>query len=405
MADKRLLTDRYLRALAPAPRGERVEIWDSRVPGFGIRVSDTKDADPARRGKAGRVSFMLYARFAGAAPTRRTIGTYGAITLDKARRTAGEWRSLIDKGVDPAQVEAEAHAAEARERAARIRHSFGTVAEAFIADKLAHERRGKNAERYLRTNFAAWQDRPISQITTLDVLEVINKKKRTAPQMARALLVIIRRFFNWCIDQHVYGLTASPCDRLKIDRVIGPEQSRSRRLTDEELFALGRATARMKYPIGSLYRMLLLTGLRLNECAALSWPEINHDTITIPPTRMKGRNGTAREHLVPLTQAMRDVIATVPRYRGAPFLFLVRCRQASAGDHRPHQIRFGQAHGADPESDGPPSRRGSSRRHAAGVGHARFAPRRALRSVATPRPGQRRGKRLGARAARHHRRL
>ena len=69
MAHKRLLTDRFLRSLPPARRGHRDEVFDARLPGFGIRISDTKDADPARRGKAGRISFILYARFApGAAP-------------------------------------------------------------------------------------------------------------------------------------------------------------------------------------------------------------------------------------------------------------------------------------------------------------------------------------------------
>ena len=71
-------------------------------------------------------------------------------------------------------------------------------------------------ERDLRCVFvAAWRDRPISEITKLDVLEIINAKKRTAPQMARALLVLIKRFFNWVVDQHVYGLdhvTVRPAD-------------------------------------------------------------------------------------------------------------------------------------------------------------------------------------------------
>jgi len=323
MADHRLITDRFLRSLRPAPRGQRVEVFDARVPGFGIRISDTKDSDPARRGKAGRISFILYARFAAdAAPTRRVIGVYGAITLEQARRTAGEWRSLIDKGIDPAVIEAEAIAKAARERAARIRHSFGNAAEAFIADKLAQERRGKTAERDFRAAFVtAWAERPLGDITTLDVLEVIKRKKRKAPQMARALLVIIRRFFNWCIDQHTYGLTVSPCDRIKVEKIIGPSQSRSRRLTDPELFAFWRATGRMKHPVGSLYRMLLLTGLRLNEAAHLSWPEVHGDSIVIPASRMKGRKGTAREHLVPLSSTAQEVIASVPRYRGAPFLF------------------------------------------------------------------------------------
>jgi Arm DNA-binding domain len=104
MTDKKLITDRLLKALPPAPPGKREEIWDSRLSGFGVRITDLKDADPARRNKAGRITFMLFARFSpGAAPTRRVIGVYGAdtMTLEQARTIAGEWRSQIAKGIDP----------------------------------------------------------------------------------------------------------------------------------------------------------------------------------------------------------------------------------------------------------------------------------------------------------------
>jgi integrase len=328
MTVRRLLTDRYLRALPPAPPGQRVEVYDARLPGFGVRVSDTKDADPSRRGKAGRVAFVLYCRFTpGAAATRRTIGVYGpdAMSLEEARRIAGEWRSLVARGVDPAVIEAERRAVEARERALRIRHSFTVVAEAFIADKLAKERKGKVAERNLRNTFmAVWGERPVSEITALDALEIINTKKRTAPKMAGSLLTLLKRFFTWAIDAQVYGLTASPCDRLKVKAFAGEMRSRDRRLNDNEVFAFWRATGRMGYPAGPVYRTLLLTGLRLNEAAHLSWQEIHGDTITIPAARMKGREGKAVEHSVPLTQAMQDVIASAPKIKGAPFLFSLK---------------------------------------------------------------------------------
>jgi hypothetical protein len=51
------MADRYLQTLPPATRRQRVEVFEARLPGFGIRISDTVDADPAQRGKAGRISF------------------------------------------------------------------------------------------------------------------------------------------------------------------------------------------------------------------------------------------------------------------------------------------------------------------------------------------------------------
>jgi hypothetical protein len=318
---KRLLTDRTLRSLPPAPAGKRDEVWDTVVPGFGVRISDGEDA--VRPGKAARITFILYARFSPTtAPTRRVIGTYGAMTLERAREVAGQWRSMIDKGIDPAAVEAEQRTAVQREAEQRIRHSFGNVAEAFIADKLARERKGKPVERDLRAFFIkAWGDRPISDITDLDVLEIINKKKRTAPQMARHLLTVAKRLFNWAVDQRIYGLKTSPCDRLIASKIVGEKVSRHRRLTDAEIFAFWRATVRMPYPVGPAYQMLILTGLRLYEAADISWPEIRDGVLTVPASRMKGKDAKAREHMVPLSRLALDVIAKLPPRGNGPYLF------------------------------------------------------------------------------------
>ena len=171
---------------------------------------------------------------------------------------------------------------------------------------------------------AEWGERLITEITEDDVLAIVMAKKRRAPEQARALLILIKRFFVWALDQRSYGLTASPCDRLKATKIIGELKSRSRRLTDAEIAAFWRATGKMKYPAGSVYRMLLLTGLRLNEAAQMSWSEIHGNTIVIPAERMKGREGKAREHLIPLTQAMQDVIASVPHIRGGKYLFSLK---------------------------------------------------------------------------------
>jgi integrase len=79
----------------------------------------------------------------------------------------------------------------------------------------------------------------------------------------------------------------------------------------------------MSYPFNSIYRLLLLTGLRLNEVADAAWPEFDlpQRLWTIPAHRMKGKNGKARPHNVPLTADMLAILDTLPRFNGGPYLF------------------------------------------------------------------------------------
>ena len=45
MAAKRDFTDRFLKAIKPAPAGKRIILHDAQIPGFGIRVSDKSTDD------------------------------------------------------------------------------------------------------------------------------------------------------------------------------------------------------------------------------------------------------------------------------------------------------------------------------------------------------------------------
>src|SRR5262245_56183932 len=162
--NKKYLTDRTLKALKPAKPGERYEIWDTNLPGFGLRISDKIDSH--RPGKAGRISFVVYARFPGKPhPERRPIGRYGAITPEKARDKAKYWRKLIEEGKDPALEERRTK----RENERRQKNTFAAVAEDFIARRVI----GPNPEHPLQRNGPAvaaklrnvfiplWGDRPI----------------------------------------------------------------------------------------------------------------------------------------------------------------------------------------------------------------------------------------------------
>lgn len=304
------LTDRTLKALDAAKKGTHYDRWDGIVSGLGVRVSET-----------GRKTFVLLKRFPGKGhPTRLRIGEYGAISLDQARKTARNWLELIQAGKHPAEEIERKKAEQARKRA----NTFAAVAKDFIEQKLSTERRGADAERDINANFLpAWRALPITDITDDMVAALIKAKARTAPVQARNLLALAKRFFRWAIDQRAYGIRYNPAADLKPASLCGETVSRERTLADGELAALWRASGRMRYPFGPIYRLLLLTGLRLNEVADAEWPEFDFKAglWTIPAARMKGRESKARAHVVPMTPEIRAILESLPRQNGGPFVF------------------------------------------------------------------------------------
>ena len=300
------ITDRWLKSKNVAAG----DYWDATFPSFGVRVAPT-----------GRKTFVMAARFKpGASPTRRALGTYPKISLEKAREKAQHWTDLLSKGINPADDERRQRVAEQRKRDT----TFAAVAKDFIRDKLPRERRGWAAEKELhRDLIPPLGKRPIAEITSADIRQIINAKKADAPVAARNLLALVKRFFAWVIEQEVYGIEASPAQSIRPTKIIGERTNRDRILTDVEFRALWRAAERLPYPHGPVYRMLILTGLRLNEAARATWSEFDlpNGLWTIPAARMKGRNGKAREHGVPLTRDILDILESLPRFQDGKFLF------------------------------------------------------------------------------------
>jgi integrase len=304
---KRTLNDRLVKALKPAKAGTRYEVMDTVVPGLGVRVTDT-----------GQRTYMLRCRFPGSRhANRRAIGDCGAITLVQARDKAREWLELVRKGIDPQIAEERQRQAELR----RHRNTFAAVAEDFIADKLPSERKGRECERDIRRELMpVWAKRPIAEITPQDVRAIIKAAKdRGAPYQAHNILVLARRLFSWAIDQHVYGLETSPCDRLKPKAIIGKKVFRTRVLDDDELRGFWRATRRLGYPYGPLFQMLALTGQRKSEVAEARWSEFDliEKLWVIPAERMK----TDVDHVVPLPDDVLDILKSLPRFQKGDHLF------------------------------------------------------------------------------------
>ncbi len=316
---RKTLTDRTIKALKPRPDKKPYEKPDGIVPSLWIRVTGT-----------GHKSFVLIKRFPGGRdPTRRSLGAYGALTLEKGRAKGRDWLEAISRGEDPAYASSRRHDS-----------TFAAVLDDYINLVVVgpdpsnpKQRRGNEVARDLRRVFVPlWHARPITGITRQDVLRAIETvrdhgtgklirrgkgkgSRRPAPTLARNLLAALKTFFSWAIERGTYGLTSSPCDHLRARRIIGEKTSRDRILSDAELFALWRTAKRLRYPYGPVYQLLVLTALRLNECAGARWVEFDlaNKLWTVPASRMKGTNGRARPHAVPLTPAMLALLDTLPR--------------------------------------------------------------------------------------------
>src|SRR5258705_9889725 len=161
---KTTLTDRKVQSLKDAPKGERYQVMDALVPGFGVRVTDK-----------GVRTYILQARYPGSKnPARRELGRVGVLTLDEAREKAREWVKFVKQGVDPAQVEEQA-----REERAQVRaKTFSAVCEAYFTIKLARQRSGPTIEKRVRKHMLPiFKDKPIAEITDLDILgKVVNPR-------------------------------------------------------------------------------------------------------------------------------------------------------------------------------------------------------------------------------------
>jgi len=314
------ITKRTVDAAKPATRDQF--IWDDGVPGFGLKVTPAGSRvyvyqyRIARPGEAERTPAKRY-----------TIGKHGKLTPDQARKLAKELAALVEQGVDPRQRDLDAFAAKDE------------------AEWLAHEKARLEGELAFENVVALWLDhyenemdrRPSSvrlaklvvdnhlkpklsgkampHIGRADLQAIIDAIPARQRGMRRAVFAYTSVLFGWATKRgHIAGNPLTNMAKPEAPR------ARDRVLSDQELAAVWKGTATLGDPFGPFFRLLMLTGQRRSEVAAISWAELDRGSAmwTIPADRAK--NGVA--HIVPLTAA---AVAE-----------LDRLSKAEGGDHATH---------------------------------------------------------------------
>jgi integrase len=283
------LTDVAIKNLTRPDRGQ-VEVWDPRIPGFGVRVSH-----------AGTKAFVLVYRFNGR-PRRLTLGRYPTLKLADARELANDALRALAHDEDPAAKKVKAR-----------RSAAADGFEGFVSRFVEMYARPKNrsageTERLLRREFvSAWGNRPIGEIGKHDVLSVLDGLMRVEKHTtANRSLAAIRKLFNWAVERGM--LEQSPCTGI---RAPAKSVKRERVLTDNELAIVWASARQMGYPYGHLVHLLLLTAQRLGEVAGMRWADIDRESAMWSLSGEQTKS--ARMHEVPLSGIALKIIATIPR--------------------------------------------------------------------------------------------
>jgi integrase len=153
----------------------------------------------------------------------------------------------------------------------------------------------------------------IKSITKRDISDLLDAvTKRGGGVSVNIVHSMLRSVFNSAVDRGVIEISPMVGMKKRMET-----KSRSRVLSKEEIAALWRAADAVGSPAGPYVKMLLLTGQRRAEVAAMRWSEISKDGIwTIPGERSK--NGKPNE--VPLSGAVIELLKGVTRL-GTRYVF------------------------------------------------------------------------------------
>jgi integrase len=173
----------------------------------------------------------------------------------------------------------------------------------------------KNCKLYLVSPkyFGNLHGMPVNEITRSHVSTAIDKiASRGTTVTASRCRAWLSGFFVWCLER---GHADS--NPVIDSATVKASPPRDRVLSDDELRKVWNACGDDSF--GRIVRLLILTGCRRQEIGGLRWSEIDLDngTLTIPGSRTKNK----RAHTLPITDAMREIIESVPRQIDRDWLF------------------------------------------------------------------------------------
>jgi integrase len=280
-------TDRSLKALKPPPRPKQIDYFDESLPGFGLRLSYN-----------GRKAWVVLYRCDGI-KGRLTLGRFDVIPLADAREKARDALKAAANGDDPG----------ARKHRDREAPTFKQLVDRYVEEYAKPNKRTWQKDRRLLENnlVPALGRQKAHLITRADLRAELGKvKSRPAPVEANRTFEVVRRLFNWAIEEGI--LAENPVFKLPKP---AEETPRERTLTSDELQTLWRALDGASSIVRGVFRLMLLSAQRRNEISRMRWGDLDRREgwWNIPAELTK----TKRPYRVPITPAMLAIIEEIEK--------------------------------------------------------------------------------------------
>lgn len=240
----------------------------------------------------------------------RTYGRYPAMSVAEARK-------------------AHASARDAPAEAAKTVRTFETVARAWLKVKLPSlsnpKHQGQVANTLERFVFPAIGKTPIDAIPRTRLVEVARAVQQgedlveTAHRVAGRITAVFdfAQDMGW-IEQH---------GAANLSRILSPRKTKKpmASISPTEAGALLRAIDDYEEPVTRIgLRLLAYTFVRVGELRGMEWGEFKEDGAiwVVPERRVKGEEGTALPHVVPMSRQAREMVEQLRLFNGEKLLAL-----------------------------------------------------------------------------------
>jgi len=294
------LTKRLVESIEPDPVRDIV-VWDSELPGFGIRVWPS-----------GKRTYILYFRTAEGRQRKPTIGQHGPITAEQARNIALHWLSQVKQGADPGKDKS----------TARNAPTVAELAHRYMSEHAKVKKRPgsvRSDETLLRLHILPrLGTMKINAIDRKDVAQ-LHHAMRDRSGAANRTIALLSKMFNLAEKWGLRPDGSNPCRHVEKYK----ERKVERFLSNDELSRLGealneaeRTQTEMPSVIAAI-RLLLFTGCRLSEILTVQWDEVD-----LEKQCLRLRESKTGAKIVYLPPPALEVLEDIERQEDNPFVIV-----------------------------------------------------------------------------------